>query len=146
LIMVNSTVADNTATNVGGGIRAIGEDVELTNVTMAGNQANARPGIYGAKYFSRRTTLTFANTIIQDGVTVVDAPTQDLGGNLIGGDALLGPFQDNGGPTPTMAILPGSPAIDGGVNSLAVDASSNPLTSDQRGFPRISGANVDLGA
>src|SRR5262249_21360630 len=46
----------------------------------------------------------------------------------------------------TMALLPGSPAIDAGVNSYALDAQGNPLTTDQRGFPRINGANVDLGA
>ena len=45
-----------------------------------------------------------------------------------------------------MALLPGSPAIDAGVNSFALDAQGNALTTDQRGFARISGAKVDLGA
>ena len=40
---------------------------------------------------------------------------------------------DNGGPTQTIALLPGSPAIDAGSNALAVDAQGNPLTTDQRG-------------
>lgn len=52
---------------------------------------------------------------------------------------LLGPLGNYGGPTPTMSLLPGSPAIDAGDDSAA------PAT-DQRGFPRISGAHVDLGA
>jgi hypothetical protein len=43
-------------------------------------------------------------------------------------------------------LLPGSPAIDAGDSTLAVDAHGNPLTTDQRGFPRSSGGKVDLGA
>ena len=64
---------------------------------------------------------------------------QSLGGNLIGMDPKLGPLTDNGGPTSTMALLPGSPAIDAG---SAVGA---PAT-DQRGVPRPQGAGVDIGA
>ena len=73
--------------------------------------------------------------------------------NLIGTTAdplspLLGPLANNGGPTQTMALLPGSPAIDAGSNALAVDANGNPLTTDQRGagFPRIVNGTVDIGA
>jgi len=51
----------------------------------------------------------------------------------------LGPLADNGGPTLTMALLPGSPAIDAGDTSLA------PAT-DQRGFPRPAGLAADIGA
>src|SRR5262249_41153556 len=65
---------------------------------------------------------------------------------VIAADPQLGPLQNNGGPTPTMSLLPGSPAIDAGVNSYALDAQGNPLTTDQRGLPRIRGAAVDLGA
>ena len=54
-------------------------------------------------------------------------------------DPKLGPLADNGGPTLTMALLPGSPAIDAGNTSLA------PAT-DQRGFPRPAGLAADLGA
>ena len=47
-----------------------------------------------------------------------------------------------------MALLPGSPAIDAGSNTLAVDANGHPLTSDQRGagFPRVVNGTVDIGA
>lgn len=51
----------------------------------------------------------------------------------------LGPLADNGGPTLTIALLPGSPAINTGNTTLA------PAT-DQRGLPRPSGADVDIGA
>lgn len=65
-------------------------------------------------------------------------------------DAQLGPLRDNGGPTLTMAPLSGSPAIDLGVNAVAVDSAGVPLATDQRGvgFARIfpSGGTVDRGA
>src|SRR5262249_32509248 len=57
---------------------------------------------------------------------------------------LLGPLQDNGGPTATMALLPGSPAIDAGDPTLAVDQHGQPLTTDQRGVARD--AAPDIGA
>jgi hypothetical protein len=54
---------------------------------------------------------------------------------------MLGPLQDNGGPTPTHALLAGSPAIDNGNDTAALDF-------DQRGigFPRIAGGGADIGA
>jgi hypothetical protein len=60
-------------------------------------------------------------------------------GSMNNTDPKLGPIANNGGPTPTMALLPGSPAIDAGDTSLA------PAT-DQRGFPRPAGLAADIGA
>src|SRR5260370_33052746 len=67
-------------------------------------------------------------------------------GNLVGSgaapiDPLLGPRQDNGGPTLTHALLPGSPAVDAGNNAYAT-------TYDQRGegSNRSVGGTVDIGA
>ena len=54
------------------------------------------------------------------------------------GDPLLGPLADNGGPTLTHGLLPGSPAID------AIPAESCRLETDQRGEPRL--APCDIGA
>ena len=67
--------------------------------------------------------------------TAVDNGT-DLGGNILSGDPMLGPLQDNGGPTFTHKPLPGSPALDAGDNTIAADAG---LTTDQRGagFARV---------
>ncbi|MFI5455748.1 MAG: choice-of-anchor Q domain-containing protein [Isosphaerales bacterium] len=58
-------------------------------------------------------------------------------------------LQNNGGPTQTIALLAGSPAIDAGSNALAVDPTTGePLANDQRGpgFPRIVNGTVDIGA
>ena len=70
-------------------------------------------------------------------------------GNLIGTAAapinpMLGPLQNNGGPTKTMALLPGSPAINAGDNSLIPAG----VTTDQRGtgYARIDDGTVDIGA
>jgi hypothetical protein len=60
-------------------------------------------------------------------------------GSMNNTDPKLVPLADNGGPTPTMALLPGSPAIDAGNTSLAP-------TIDQRGFPRPAGSAADIGA
>jgi hypothetical protein len=93
-----------------------------------------------------------ANTADPD----LDGGVTSLGHNLIGNstggsgfaasDLLnvnpqLGPLQSNGGPTQTMALLPGSPAINAGDNT-------NAPAYDQRGpgFPRIVGGTIDIGA
>jgi hypothetical protein len=59
-------------------------------------------------------------------------------------DPHLGPLQNNGGPTPTMALLPGSPALDAGLN----DALPATGSSDQRGqgFARVVNGAIDIGA
>jgi hypothetical protein len=54
---------------------------------------------------------------------------------------LLGPLQDNGGSTWTHALLPGSPAIDAGDDSVLAL-----LPTDQCGCPRMFGVHVDIGA
>jgi hypothetical protein len=74
-------------------------------------------------------------------------------GNLVGTilaplNPLLGPLQNNGGPTPTRAPLTGSPVIDAGINTVL--PTTDPITgkplTDQRGFLRIVSARVDIGA
>jgi hypothetical protein len=59
-------------------------------------------------------------------------------------DPLLGPLADNGGPTFTMALLHGSPALDAGDDGLLQKPYN--LKTDQRGFARESGQHVDIGA
>ena len=59
-------------------------------------------------------------------------------------DPILGSLADNGGPTFTHALLPGSPAIDAGDDSVLDPPLS--LTTDQRGMPRLRAFHVDIGA
>jgi CSLREA domain-containing protein len=65
----------------------------------------------------------------------------DLGTNIVNQDPQLGPLQDNGGPTFTMAPAPTSPVIDAG-NPAFVP----PPITDQRGLTRVSGAEIDMGS
>ena len=70
--------------------------------------------------------------------------TNGTNGNIVGvTDPKLGLLANNGGPTQTMALLAGSPAIDHGSNALANAAG---LTTDQRGFGRIYHRVIDIGA
>src|SRR5690606_20606145 len=77
------------------------------------------------------------------------------------GDPLLVPLQSNGGPTETMALQLGSPAVNVGDNSFLAESAFTPpidfngdgdtydvLDTDQRGtgFPRVVNGLVDLGA
>jgi hypothetical protein len=105
----------------------------VSNSTLSGNTATNSGGIFGA--YSARNTIIALNT--------GDPASGSIDGNynLVGGDPLLGPLQDNGGPTPTMALLPGSPAIGAG------DPTNAPEW-DQRGpgFPRVVNGLIDIGA
>ena len=77
------------------------------------------------------SNLIEAATEIGDGVVVT-------GPNTLVGDPELDPLADNGGPTPTHALLPASPAID--------TAQGTCPPTDQRGEARPSGFACDIGA
>ncbi|MFO0953958.1 MAG: choice-of-anchor Q domain-containing protein, partial [Isosphaeraceae bacterium] len=81
--------------------------------------------------------------------TTLGRVSHGINGNRIGTAAapinpMLGSLQDNGGPTYTMALLPGSPAIDAGGNALIPSG----VVTDQRGagLAHIDGGTVDIGA
>jgi predicted outer membrane repeat protein len=141
--VTNSTLSGNSSF-VGGGIDNYVGTVAVTNSTLSGNSGF----IIGGGIRDDFGTVTLNNSI------VANSPSGgDVGGGLSGGHNLfgavaLGPLADNGGPTQTMALPAGSPAIDAGDNALAVDANGQPLTTDQRGMPvaRIQGGTVDIGA
>lgn len=150
--VINSTISGNTSGSSGGGMYSQGGSVQVTNSTITGNTGLGTGG-FGNYYAAG----TFRNSIVSGNVNSFNGSPSDVGGtptitvgadNLVGGNALLGPLQNNGGPTETHALLPGSPAIDAGTNAFAVDAGGSPLTTDQRGagFDRITGGTVDIGA
>ena len=105
-VLYNTIVADNTA---GTGKTATASDV---SGSLAATSAYNMIGTGGAG------SLTNGTNGNQVGVTTPDLATA---------------LANNGGPTQTIALLFGSPAIDAGSNALAVDASGNPLLYDQRG-------------
>jgi hypothetical protein len=77
---------------------------------------------------------------VASGVSVTDA-----GGTQFGVDPLLAALGANGGPTETMALLPGSPAINAGPDPEPTFPGSE---FDQRGdgFPRVVEGRADIGA
>jgi hypothetical protein len=166
LALNSSTVSGNSAA-FGGGIGNQGT-ATLNSSTVSDNTANQRgpSGDSGGGIYNRRT-LTLKNSIIANstgedcisdsGMVTADSShnviedsanacglTNGVNGNIVGFDPNLGPLQDNGGPTFTHALLPGSPAINVGNNGNIPSG----ITTDQRGagFDRIKGGTVDIGA
>lgn len=191
LLAVNCTIAYNSVSSSGAGGGLYDASVYTTtlrNTIVADNtmpvKFSLHPGLPGV-------TLEFTSDIVlAAGATDVSASYDLIGGsglavtggyggltdgtdgNLVGVNPLLGSLARNGGPTQTMALLAGSPAIDAGNVALAfynvveyetVNLNGHPttitlvhrvdLTTDQRGagFPRthllgIHGTTVDIGA
>ena len=157
LSLMNSTISGNKATGPGGGIVNSGGTSSLTNSTITNNSSDAKGGGVWAD------TAKLSNTVIADNMAPSAAncfansqPFTSVGHNLVGDlggcnytpgpgditgivDAKLGPLQDNGGPTFTHALKPGSPAIDAGDDSAAPN-------TDQRGVARPQGPASDIGA
>jgi hypothetical protein len=137
----NSTVTANSSTGSRGGGGIVDLHVPLFGISdfessiVAGNSNAVASATYDADLATSTPGITGARNLI------VAASGVELPPDTLSADPLLGPLQDNGGPTPTHALLEGSPAIDGGNN---VDG----LAFDQRGdgFPRVSGAAADIGA
>ncbi len=136
LTVTNCTIADNS----GGGIYVLLGALTLENSIVALNTSSGAADLQA----SQSATLVANNNLV--GVDGTGTLTNGVNGNIVGVNPLLGPLANNGGPTETMALLPGSPAIGAGSVALAVDANGNPLTTDQRGEPRIVNNNVDIGA
>jgi hypothetical protein len=166
LTVTNSTLSGNSADgdfDGGGGIFINGGMATITSSTLSGNLAPSTSGggiaLSGGNYASLRDTILAGNSASAS--PDLYGPLQSLGHNLIGDgtggsgydptdlvgtssnpiDPKLGPLQDNGGPTFTMALLPGSPAIDAG------DPTDAPMW-DQRGpgYPRVVNGMIDIGA
>jgi hypothetical protein len=165
--IVNSTFVDNIAShNLGGGMWISGATaLTLQNLTIAGNRSTCDVCFAGGIANDSGSALTLRNVIFEDNTGgnafnpwAMLHPAASGAGNLqwpqtrpgsggqqesavapgsAFGDANLADPAANGGATETMALLPGSPALDSG------SASGAPAT-DQRGASRFGG--VDIGA
>jgi len=140
--LTNVTFANNSALDDGGGIFTQGSSLTLTNVTLSGNSAagDGNDILVGGGIGATNTIV--ASTPAAKACSI-GGPLISLGGNLDRGtscgfsdasdknstDPLLGALGNYGGLTQTFRLLPGSPAIDGGV------ATGCPGT-DQRGVIR----------
>ena len=151
----NCTISGNRTTvghSRGGGISGTGT---ITNSTFSENVAAD-----GGNICATCCPIQLGSTILKNGNILVlgtgtvtslgyNVSSDNGGGFLIGPgdqintDPLLGPLQDNGGPTLTHALLPGSPAIDAGDPNF-----TPPPYYDQRGpgFSRVFGGRIDIGS
>jgi len=144
LVLINTTIAANNAngeggemsSGAGGGIYSTQQYTVILNETLlAGNESSAGSldcaGNYTSGGYNLITSL--------EGCTLSEGP-----GDLIGIDAqLASDLVDNGGPTQTLALLTGSPAIDAGNPLGCSDQSGADLTFDQRYYTRPMDGNGD---
>ena len=124
--IINATFANNYAWFHGGGIQAGGDnDVTVQNCLFFNNIS------------TREWAGHHANTTLGDGGGNLQFPEggMDVTASVILADPLLLPLADNGGPTRTMALQPGSPAVDQGVSGGAP-------STDQRGVARDSAPDI----
>ncbi len=154
LVVYNSTFVRNRNTGPGQGVHAVANGGNLTLInttTYNDNDATPNdpefgglpgvPGVITAQnsiIANPNNSAVCADVILTDGAPNL-ATDNSCGFTLVANAVGLGPLRNNGGPTWTMALLPGSPALDAGQ-----DATCRP--TDQRGFARPIGAACDLGA
>jgi parallel beta-helix repeat protein len=157
LTITNSTISGNSAPDRGGGIRTAGP-LTITNSTINENDADESSGD-----IDNSGSLQIANTILKagsSGATIFNSSgtvtslgynlSSDNGGGFltapgdqINTEPMLGPLQNNGGPTFTHELLTGSPAINAGDPNFVP-----PPFSDQRGpdYPRVISGRIDVGS
>jgi hypothetical protein len=142
LVLVHATLAANAAVggdfgayangtlgqSLGGGIAAIGTNpgVTLRNSILAGNDPGGN--------WTGGDLVDDGNNLSSDATSAFTSP-----GSRDNTDPKLGPLGDYGGPTPTIPLLEGSPALDGGKSDFCPPV-------DQRGRARSFGAACDIGA
>ena len=160
--ITNSTISGNAANDGGGisnfagcyysfrGVPCIDGTITLNNSLIAGNQATVAPEV-------ENTTIVKANDFNlfgangNAGVTGFTPGPTDITPSVSLAQ-IIGPLQNNGGPTQTHALVVGSPAVDRGNPNGCLDSTGAPLQTDQRGLPRVFDGNgngqavCDIGA
>jgi hypothetical protein len=159
LTVTNSTFTGNTAHRslvgslaggiLNGGLFQSAGTLAINNSTFSGNVARGGKG--GGLFNVKGSTVVLQNSIVtnntggncsgpltSNGYNLSSDSTCDFDstGDLNDTDPKLGRLRNNGGPTRTLALLPGSPAIDSGNPSGCTDGKGHLLKTDQRGEPR----------
>jgi len=162
--ITNSTISGNTATGWYGGALFVTDGiVNLTHVTIAGNTSpsSAPADVFVGTFGAGSATLTLKNSLVDSAQTncfyapwgagvvtlaadhynvFTDATCFTGGTDVVVGNTGIGSLGDQGGPTQTHALLPGSPAID------TVPLAACSLSEDQRGISRPQGTQCDAGS
>ncbi len=165
LFIINSTLGGNQASNRGGGIENLSGSLAVTNSTVSDNTAANGGGIHnmatlnlansivanssGGDCVTAGGTVDSQHSLLEDGANACGV-SDNTNGNIVGADPALASLalRTSSNPAPIYPLTASSPAIDKGDNALAVDETSTPLTTDQRGtgFTRIQNLLVDMGA
>lgn len=150
LTVINCTVASGSATAGQPGAGGAGDSVNHIATGPSGRVGVGRGGgvaVQTGRATLRNTIVAYNDeggngfgTLVDGGHNISSDSTCHFGTNSLNNtDPLLGPFANNGGPSFTMGLYPGSRALN------AADAAASPPT-DQRGVARPQGPGFDIGA
>jgi predicted outer membrane repeat protein len=165
--IINSTITGNSTSlnlegdGVGGGIYSF-STVFINNTTISGNSSPTAGGIY----VFPKTTTKIQNSILannaaagsdgncfppesvtSDGYNISSDTSCSFSslGDMNSTNPMLGPLQNNGGPTMTMEVSSGSPGIDAGNPTGCTDGHGHLLVNDQRGDKRPGDPSLKTG-
>jgi uncharacterized repeat protein (TIGR01451 family) len=168
--ILDSTITGNTSGPSGGGgvMSGYGSSDTISFSTVNANTASGGPG---GNLLDQGNAITVDNSIVTAGVGTNGNPDNCFGTvvsggynlfddngsscgtvagdhDLINSNPVLGPLQNNGGPTSTEALQKGSPAIDAASGSACASEPTNSSGTpvDQRGVLRPEGLGCDIGA
>lgn len=157
LTIINTTLSNNNSTRAGGAVGNHGS-LQIRHTTLSGNGAIEGSSIAnysGASVQIGHTVLKVVSgissgiynnsgTVTSNGYNLCSDNGSGLltgPGDQVNTEPMLGPLQNNGGPTFTHELLTGSPAIDTGNPSF-----TPPPATDQRLFPRVFNGRIDIGS
>lgn len=131
---------------MGGAVVNGSGNLAMNNSTVSGNSVsgNSAGGIFNGGTATLQNSIVANNgrncggTITSRGYNLSSDGSCDFSdnGDRNNTNPLLGTLGNYGGPTPTIPLLAGSPAIDAGNPSGCYDGQGHLLTTDQRGMPR----------
>jgi hypothetical protein len=140
-----STIFENYAYGTGDALAtawvAPGRVVIKNSILASPTRASTRVGTRICWISNDGAIVSQGHNIGGDGSCSFTAP-----GDVNNTNPLLAPIADNGGPSPTYLLPPGSPAIDAVPLSNCTDISGNPVVADQRGVARPQGTACDIGS
>jgi hypothetical protein len=142
LVLTDDTISRNTLTGNGvGGVNLVPLNGGTINATLNGTIVSGNTANNSEADLSGTFNVASSHNLIGTGGTL----TNGTNGNIVGvSNPLLAQLGNYGGTTQTMALLPGSPALDAG--AAFDDANNQPITADERGVLRQEGAAPDIGA
>ena len=158
ITLINTTISDNSAGTGGGIYHSGGAVILLANTIVAGNAANTSgpelgtgPDIFGSVGSGGHNLI--GDTSGSNGIT------NGTNNDIVNPNPGLGTLASNGGPTQTMALQFGSPALNAGDATYCANPLPPPVSTtgfygngngagnvDQRGIIRPQGATCDIGA